>query len=121
MSTRAISYLRYSTPEQSLGDSERRQVELAERYCREHDLTLAPSDVLKDLGLSAYRGTHRKEGAFASFLAAVQKGAVPRGTVLIVETWDKLSLRGAHASLAPDDRNHSRWREDRYATGWRGT
>jgi DNA invertase Pin-like site-specific DNA recombinase len=91
MAARAISYLRFSTPEQSLGDSERRQMELAEKYCHEHGLTLAPEDDLRDLGLSAYRGLHRKEGAFADLLAAIRAGAIPRGTVLIVEAWDRMS------------------------------
>jgi DNA invertase Pin-like site-specific DNA recombinase len=54
---------------------------------------------LRDLGLSAYRGTHRKEGALAGFLAAVRAGAVPRGTVLIVEGWDRLSREQPERAL----------------------
>jgi DNA invertase Pin-like site-specific DNA recombinase len=87
-SPRVISYIRYSTGGQGLGDSEHRQLELAEEYCRANGLTLAPVDVLKDLGMSAYR--ERTEGAFTEFLAALRAGTIPRGTILIVEAWDRL-------------------------------
>ncbi len=85
---RAISYIRFSTPEQALGNSEERQVEKAEEYCAAHGLTLAKEDVLRDLGLSAYR--RRTDGAFTGFLEAVNAGKLPAGTVLIVEAWDRL-------------------------------
>jgi DNA invertase Pin-like site-specific DNA recombinase len=99
MSTRAISYIRFSTHDQRLGDSERRQLEKAEAYCKANGLTLAPSDVLRDLGLSAYRGSHRKQGAFAGFLAAIRDRRIPAGTVLIVEAWDRLSREPPLRSL----------------------
>ena len=91
MAIRAISYLRFSTPQQALGDSEKRQLKAAHAYCDKHGLVLDDSDILRDLGLSAYRGTNRREGALAGFLAAVEAGAIARGTVLIIEGWDRLS------------------------------
>ena len=36
MQPKAYSYIRFSTPEQALGDSLRRQVQLAEEYARKH-------------------------------------------------------------------------------------
>jgi DNA invertase Pin-like site-specific DNA recombinase len=64
-----ISYIRFSTLDQAKGDSERRQLAKAEKWCRGHGLTLAPENVLRDLGFSAFRGAHAQEGAFANFLA----------------------------------------------------
>jgi hypothetical protein len=52
----AHSYIRFSTPEQAKGDSLRRQTELAEAYCRRNGLTLDTTLMLRDLGLSAFRG-----------------------------------------------------------------
>ena len=50
---RAVLYVRYSTPGQRDGDSDRRQRAAAEVYAREHALVL---DVRVDDGLSAYDG-----------------------------------------------------------------
>ncbi len=46
----AILYLRYSTPEQVDGQSEQRQTQGAERWCRKHDEKLVK--IQKDLGIS---------------------------------------------------------------------
>src|SRR5215212_1187114 len=43
LTKRAYSYVRFSTPEQALGDSERRQVEGAQRYAAENNLVLDES------------------------------------------------------------------------------
>jgi DNA invertase Pin-like site-specific DNA recombinase len=48
--TRAYSYIRYSTPQQSVGDSLRRQLDRTATYCREQGLELDES--LSDEGLS---------------------------------------------------------------------
>lgn len=87
-SNRAISYLRWSSSEQSKGDSLRRQLEETKRYCEEHGLTLDQS--LRDEGVSAYDRSNLS-GAFGSFLRAVEEGRVPKGTTLIVESLDRLS------------------------------
>ena len=87
--TKAFSYIRFSTPNQKLGDSERRQVERTAKYCAEHGLTLDES--LRDEGLSGYHGVHRRRGALGRFVERVKRGEIERGTVLIVETFDRLS------------------------------
>lgn len=88
-SHRAFSYIRFSTPAQKLGDSLRRQLERTAAYCAEHGLILDES--LTDQGLSGYHGTHRKRGALGRFLARVKVGEIPRGSVLIVEAFDRMS------------------------------
>lgn len=50
--TQAYSYIRFSTPEQSKGDSLRRQTEATTRYCEQHDLCLDTDLSFKDLGKS---------------------------------------------------------------------
>jgi DNA invertase Pin-like site-specific DNA recombinase len=85
----AYSYLRFSTPEQARGDSLRRQLDAARTFARANDLTLDES--LRDLGRSAFSGAHRTKGALGAFLDAVKEGRVARGSVLIVESLDRLS------------------------------
>jgi DNA invertase Pin-like site-specific DNA recombinase len=87
---RVYSYTRFSTPEQAKGDSERRQIEAAQRYADQQKLTLDNSLKLVDRGLSGFKGTHRK-GAFGAFLDHVKAGKVPRGSILLVENLDRLS------------------------------
>lgn len=49
-------------------------------------------DSLRDEGVSAFRGRHREAGtALGRFLDAVRAGHVPPGSVLIVESLDRLS------------------------------
>lgn len=83
------SYVRMSTEIQArFGDSERRQMQAVERYAKLHGLRLAPP--MRDLGVSAFKGAHRKKGALGPFLAAIQAGEIEPGT-LIIEAIDRLS------------------------------
>ncbi len=88
---RAYSYLRFSSPEQRLGDSERRQIEAARRYAERHDLDLS-NETFKDLGVSAFRGRNLDAG-LGTFLSAVRKGKVQAGAFLLVENLDRISRR----------------------------
>jgi DNA invertase Pin-like site-specific DNA recombinase len=97
--TRAISYLRFSSTAQALGQSEERQIKAAEDYCAKHGLTLLEGDKLSDMGLSAYRGANRTAGALGGFLEAVRTGRIPRGTYLIVEALDRLSREAPARAL----------------------
>ncbi len=87
----AFSYIRFSTPEQSKGDSLRRQTELTEAYCRQHNLTLDTSITLRDLGVSAFHGKNADEGALGAFLQACENEQIPNHSYLIVESLDRLS------------------------------
>lgn len=88
--TKAYSYLRFSRPEQGLGDSLRRQLDGAREYADEHDLEL--DDTLRDEGISAFRSKNRDDKtALTSFLKAVERGAVEKGAYLLVENLDRLS------------------------------
>lgn len=97
--TKAYSYVRFSTPEQMKGDSYRRQLEAAERYAAQHDLELDRGLSFRDAGVSAFRGTNSETGALAAFLDAARDGLVPVGSVLLVESLDRISRQSARKAL----------------------
>lgn len=88
---RAYSYLRFSSPQQSSGDSRRRQTTLAEKYADTHGLQLDHALSFRDLGVSAYRSKNARTGALRAFLEAVESHIVPPGSYLLVESLDRLS------------------------------
>lgn len=85
------SYSRFSDPRQATGHSLERQAAYAAKWAKEHGLQLDESLTLRDEGLSAYHQRHVKTGALGVFLAAVEDGKVPTGSVLVVEGLDRLS------------------------------
>jgi len=91
---KVYSYIRFSTPEQIKGDSLRRQLEATEKYVKDHNANSKNKDdqweldkILKDIG-SGYYG---KQEALENFLTLVNEGKIKRGSVLIVESLDRLS------------------------------
>jgi DNA invertase Pin-like site-specific DNA recombinase len=87
----AYSYVRFSRPEQIRGDSLRRQTEGSEAYCQRKGYHLDTSLNLTDLGVSAFKGRNVEQGALGAFLDAVKSKRVKPGSVLIVESLDRLS------------------------------
>ena len=93
---RAYSYVRFSTAEQLKGKSLERQTEAARNYCATHGLELDTELSLQDLGVSAFRGKNSDTGALGSFLRAVHAGQVPKGSFLLIETFDRMSRESAY-------------------------
>jgi DNA invertase Pin-like site-specific DNA recombinase len=87
--TKAFSYIRMSSERQLLGDSLKRQFELAQAYAAEHDLEL--DNMKPDVGLSGWTGANRLAGTLHSFLAKIGTPAVPAGSMLLVESLDRIS------------------------------
>ncbi|OCJ61212.1 hypothetical protein A6U96_14070 [Agrobacterium tumefaciens] len=87
--TKAYSYLRISSKEQIRGGGIERQLESTRRYAAENGLVL--DDELRDIGKSGYHSAHVKDGALGLFLELVKTGKIDRGSVLIVESLDRLS------------------------------
>ena len=87
----AYSYLRFSTPEQSRGDSRRRQTAMAESYAKKHGLQLDVALNFRDLGISAFRSKNAKQGGLRDFLTAVEYSLVPPESILLIESLDRLS------------------------------
>ncbi|WP_339441829.1 recombinase family protein [Pseudomonas proteolytica] len=102
MTSKAYSYIRFSSPEQAKGDSYRRQRKAAEGYCSEHGIELASSReyTFLDNGRSAYKGRHLDdEGQLRRFLDLVESGAIERGSYLLVESLDRLSREKVSTAL----------------------
>lgn len=95
MRPKAYSYLRFSTPEQAKGDSERRQKDAAARYAEQHGLELDTSNDFADPGVSGFRGANSRKGALRAFLRAVEDGDVPAGSFLLVEDLDRITRQNA--------------------------
>lgn len=84
------SYLRFSRPEQTKGDSLRRQVEKSKDWAERNKLRLDES--LRDRGVSAFRSKNARDGnALGRFLEQIQNGRVKSGDYLILENLDRLS------------------------------
>jgi DNA invertase Pin-like site-specific DNA recombinase len=79
------SYVRWSSTVQELGDSEKRQVQLAQNWCQRNGRTLNERTFL-DKGVSAWHGKNREKGALASLLKIVQPG-----DCILVENVDRWS------------------------------
>lgn len=88
----AIDYSRWSKPEQSQGDSARRQAGLADAWSAR---TGIPIDLrLNDDGVSGRNKKRRADADkydLALFLELVNKGTVRRGDYLLLENLDRLS------------------------------
>jgi len=97
---KAYSYIRMSTERQLKGDSLRRQAEASRLYAQSQGLELDEEFSLKDLGVSAFRGANLREGALGKFLDAVKKGAIERGSYLLVESFDRLSRENLDNALS---------------------
>ncbi len=79
----AISYKRFSSRHQALGDSNRRQTDLAEEHCKRHHVRLI--DTYLDAGLSGFTGQNVSDsGALKMLLEAARGGKFKPGTLLIV-------------------------------------
>ncbi|MDO6763411.1 recombinase family protein [Agarivorans sp. 1_MG-2023] len=95
----AYTYIRFSTAIQASGDSLRRQSELAQQYCQQHQLQLS-NDTFEDLGISAYDNSNTQEdAALGRFLNGVQEGTISTPCYLLVESLDRLSRSQTQFSM----------------------
>lgn len=88
---KVYSYLRFSDPKQAAGSSADRQAEYARRWAAARGLVLDEALSMSDHGLSGYHQRHVTHGALGVFLRAVEDGHVDAGSVLVVESLDRLS------------------------------
>ncbi|WP_312315397.1 recombinase family protein [Atlantibacter sp.] len=88
---KAIAYMRFSSAVQQKGDSLRRQRKLIDDWLVQNPEFTLDTTTYEDLGLSAYKGKHAQSGAFGEFIEAIENGLILPGTVLLVESLDRLS------------------------------
>jgi DNA invertase Pin-like site-specific DNA recombinase len=97
---KVYSYVRFSTVEQSKGNSLHRQLEASKKYCEENGLVLDDTLHFHDLGISAFKGANASAGKLGAFIQAVEKGKVESGSTLLVESLDRISRTEVLASLS---------------------
>ena len=90
---KAYPYIRFSSDKQKDGLSIQRQTEAIEAYLVANPhLTVDKSLNLEDLGKSGYAGRHvQKGGALFLFLEKIKSGEIEKGSVLIIEHFNRLS------------------------------
>lgn len=86
----AISYIRFSTPEQEKGASLRRQEEKTRDWCEKSGYILDTSMRLYDKGVSGFRGKNSKTGKLKAFLDLLEAGKI-KADALVVESLDRLT------------------------------
>jgi len=96
---RCYSYTRFSTPVQASGDSLRRQTERSLAWAKSHGHVLDDSLHLHDAGVSAWKGDNLTSGKLGGFIKACDEGTVERGSILIIESLDRLSRQGVRLAL----------------------
>src|SRR4051794_12340341 len=97
----AVSYLRYSDPDQEKGDTVRRQTADSAAWCARNGVPLTTTLSMGARGVSAFKGRHRGDKeALGRFLKLVEDGQVPRGSYLILENLDRLSREHIRPALA---------------------
>lgn len=93
----AIFYGRFSSDEQSDGDSKRRQTEGARRYAHVNGILIVRDEF--DEGLSAFHGEHISRGRLGVLLREIAEGKIPAGTILLLESFDRLSRQAPLAQI----------------------
>lgn len=66
-------------------------MQLARDYAEANDLDLDENLTYEDRGVSAYHSKHREEGELGKLISAVKSGAIPEGSVILIEALDRLS------------------------------
>ncbi|MCG3180027.1 MAG: hypothetical protein BIFFINMI_02381 [Phycisphaerae bacterium] len=87
----AVSYIRFSSPQQATGDSLRRQAEWSKGWAKANGYRLAENLTFLDAGVSAFKGANKDTGQLKIILDLVKAGKIPSGSALLVERLDRLS------------------------------
>jgi DNA invertase Pin-like site-specific DNA recombinase len=93
---KAIGYIRWSSDDQTSGDSLERQTANVQAYCQRNGLEL--TETLVDEGLSGFKGEHLSRGKLGALLAERIDCGLCSGMALVVEDMDRLSRQGIVAA-----------------------
>jgi DNA invertase Pin-like site-specific DNA recombinase len=91
------SYARVSSKSQIEKSGISRQTKLARQWAESQGYQLTE---LSDEGLSAYKGHHTSKGNLGRFIKSVTDGNIPKDSILIVESLDRLSREDISTQLA---------------------
>lgn len=92
----AYAYIRFSSKRQEMGDSVKRQLEAAQKWCQHNNAELSKM-TFEDLGISAFK-EGGKRPALADLIECVRAGVIPPNSAILFENTDRLTRRGfAHA------------------------
>ena len=97
----AVSYIRVSTKAQTKEDKsgiKRQEQDYLNWLERNPDYKNLDGFVFRDLGVSG-RGKNSKNGALSLFLRAAEKGQIPKGTCLVVESMSRLTREAPREAL----------------------
>jgi len=95
----AYSYLRFSSPQQSTGDSIRRQTAARDKWLAEHsDVRLDASLVMTDAGRSGYKRKDWDAYALAAFVEAIRACYEPGSSTSKVKAMTRVSMSPVNAT-----------------------
>jgi len=96
----AYSYNRVSSEEQLKGGGISRQLDLAKTYCKDKGYILDESTIYLDEGVSAYKNANVETGKLGVILELIKTGRIAKGSVLIVESLDRLQRTEATEAMS---------------------
>ncbi|MCF2849185.1 recombinase family protein [Pseudoalteromonas sp. ACER1] len=100
MKKKAYSYIRFSTHQQSFKSSLERQETAIRKWIDNNQEYELMDCSYKDLGISGYTGKHiEKGGMLGKFLEGCNNGIIQEGSVLLVESIDRLGRLSAELML----------------------
>ena len=91
------AYVRFSTDRQKDGDSIARQRASAQAEADKRGLKI--TEWISDEGKSAFKGANRKVGNLSKWLARLDDGEIAPGSILILESIDRLSREAVMDAL----------------------
>jgi len=98
--TNIITYVRWSSQEQTEGDSRNRQIQAAKRWCEKEGYTLPDENIVIDEGVSAFRGDNITKGNLGKLWEALKSREIdPSNTILLTEDFDRLSRANPDESM----------------------
>ncbi|HLX94115.1 MAG TPA: recombinase family protein [Verrucomicrobiae bacterium] len=102
---KVYSYVRMSTKVQAKTekDSFERQKSLAVEFCNKHKkdgYVLDTSLDLHDMGRSGWTGDNIHRGRLGNFLELIEAGKIPKGSILAIESFDRLSRQAIGKTLS---------------------
>ena len=89
--TLVFSYKRFSSSVQQKGSSIARQSKMTKEWLERHTYLVLSEDDFTDEGISGFDGSNVRKGDLGRFLHLVQSGEIPKGSILVIEQFDRLT------------------------------